>query len=404
MQTHSMVRRGRRALAVLGLLAVGFTSYYMAQDRTPLAPPERPPAARSPQKMATLARRTARRTPTKMLRAIDLTVPPELGDFPIIVLPARQGFYELQGALDFCHALPESRAPIAILLEAGTYVGNFTLPATGTTYVIGKGGDLATTIQGAGGVNLPAVNFSPAPGPAKAELALVGLTIVGELNSAVKLYGVGIHAELSLEDCRVVTNSNIRAISVTGSGYGADEHLSLNLWETDIESMGTGIVGNTTDHFDLFCYMSLVGAEGIACDFMGTAGNTDTELILYQGSMWGDRGLRATNINHVWCGGVYLSATQLAVEFDNVGDSRIEQAEAHSETTHAVQLTNSELNMEYMRVGAGTGAYGVEALTSSEASIAYCNFGTDTDAHATHADGTSTMTRIFSHWRFWPLP
>ena len=404
MQMQFLIRRGWRSLAIAGLLSVGSASYYMAQGRTAVVTPETPRVSHGHPSGSAVARRLAQNTPTRRLAALDLTVAPHLDEYPVVVLPAQRGFHALQAALDFCHTLPEAPIANVILLDAGTYTGNYTMPPSGSLAIIGREGGLATTIQGVPGINQPALRFAPVSGPATTELALVGLTIVGEMQAAVQFVGATSNTELGLENCHLITNGPLPAISMTGSGYGQDQRAVLNLWETDIDSAGKGISANVGNHVEIFTSMSMIGAADIAVDFQCGAVDDDTEVILFHGAAWGLQALSASNVNHLWSGGVFLSGGQTAVTLTNVSDARLEQAEVNTESGHAVEVSGTDLEMEYMRIGAGPSSYGAWAVSSSNVNIAFSNFSTDTDAYATYVDASSTETRAFNHWRFLPLP
>jgi len=402
MNTHLMTRKVWR-IAAVGLLAVCSASFYVAQDRTPVPTAQPAPSAAEHRAAPPLAKLASR--PTKGIRLRDWSVNPDLDDYRVVVLPAQRGFHDLEAALRFSDT-QSARAPVptVILLDAGIYTGNFVLPPGGTTYIIGREGRLATTIEGSPGVNLPAVRFSPVSGPLTTEAILVGITVRGYMQSAVQFVGSTSDTRLGFDECFLFTEANIPAISWSGSGYGSDERMNLDLWDSEISSEGDGIVANVGNHVGMFSGMGIYEAAGVALDFQCGPADDNTEVILFQGATWGDRALRITNLGHLWSGGVFLNSNQTTVTLTNVSETRLEQAEVHSGSSHAVELSGSDLEMEYMRVGAGTGAYGVRAVSSSNAFIAFCNFSTDSSAWTTYVDASCTETLAFNHWRYLPLP
>ncbi len=359
-----------------------------------------PPVSNPPSRVQAMA--SARAARNASLAGQARLLGPGLEDFPIVVYPGAQGFLDLQTALEFCRRTRNS-AMNTVLLDEGTYVGNFTLPPSGVT-VIGRYGNAATILMGSTGAGQPTLQFSPSGGAAGGvSTTLSGLTIIGVDEAAVDMSATNADAEINIDHCEVQSSGPFPGVRVSGGGFGSDQWMSCYLMNSTIASAGDGILANTGPYSLVFAFRSFIRCSATAVT-MNSSSTVETELILAWTPVEGTAALVASNIDHVFSGASYLSGEQIGVDLVGVLDASLERGEIHSASGSAIRVSNSRLHARYLQISPNTaGGIGIAANTSSEVNAAFCEFFSGLSSEAIRIDGSSVLFSVYNHWQYSPL-
>lgn len=336
----------------------------------------------------------------------DFVFNPSIED-PIEVVPGGMRFSSLKAALDHCASgRPESSGirDTTVVINANTTIyGNFTLPTSGVR-LVGLGGPFSVALIGNVGVTQPTLRYAPTGGVNKSHAWLEGLWIVGEHVAALEYAGTDAWAQLWIRNCRFETTAQIPAILATGSGFGSGQVMSLSLDYSGIESEGTGVLFDVGQHVDTIFLDTYVSATTAGVDIMAST-QTGTAFRFLDSGVWGEYGIRAYGPGFIWLGESYGDGNLQALVLDNIADAVVERGELHSENGNTMEVSGSELGLQYCRVNTnGTGCVALSLSNGSDGNIAFCDFGSDLISNAIVVDGTSTRKAIYNHWNFDPLP
>ena len=221
---RTLTRRRPRLLALLGLLAAGTAmaagSVQTAAESGVRSPHLDPRGSNYPSPLVAGA-------PGVASARVPGSIQQWPREYPILVLPEEQGFTDLQNALDFCLASPAPQS--TVLLSAGTFTGNFTLPPTGRTWIVGRDGVAATSIEGAPGVVQPVLTYAPLATASDAEALIFSVQVRGTDTAVVEYTASKSEAELMFHDCLVESLGAFPALRLTGGGLDQNNEMKLEL-------------------------------------------------------------------------------------------------------------------------------------------------------------------------------
>jgi len=337
---------------------------------------------------------------------IDFVFNPTMEE-PIEVRPCGLRFSSLQAALDHCAAggneKSGARDTTVVINPNTTVVGNFTLPTTGVK-VIGLGGSFSVAIIGASGVPAPTFSYTPSGGGDKSYAWFEGLWIAGRQVAAIDYTATDAWASLWIRNCNIETSSQIPAILAVGSGFGSGQPMSLSLDFVGIESTGTGVLFDVNQYVNVMFLDSYVSGETTGVDIMSSS-QTETDFRFLDSGVWGEVAMRVDGPRFLWLGESYVDGNTQALIMNLVSDAVLERGEFHSETGNTIEVSGSDVGVQYTRIGTnGAGAVALSLANNSRGNIAFCDFGSDLLTNAIVVDGTSTKKSIYNHWNFDPLP